>query len=62
MNDLKILQGLLSDPEDGMRIGIVDSCWVLSTGEGNSYEVLVSNENWDTFLFNIKEYSDYVSD
>jgi hypothetical protein len=55
----RILLGVLGDPKSDMRIGFVDGCWTLATGEGDSYEVLARHENWGKFIELIGEYSDY---
>lgn len=56
----KILLGVLGDPRSDMRIGFVDQCWTLATGEGDSYEVLCRHEDFNQFLELVNEYSDYV--
>jgi hypothetical protein len=57
---MKILLGVLGDPRSDMRIGFVDRCWTLATGEGDSYEVLARHEDFNQFLELVNEYSDYV--
>lgn len=56
----KVLAGLLGEHIDGFSISMVEQQWTLHTGRDDTFEVLVMCHNWNDFIDECANYSDYV--